>query len=63
MVPLAGCLATTLFRGGVRTASDKQDIEQINHKSEIINHKFIKNGQLLIERNGKTYNTHGAPIE
>jgi len=48
---------------GFRTASDKQDIEQINHKSEIINHKFIKNGVLLIERNGKTYNAHGAPIE
>ena len=47
----------------VRTASDKQDIDQINHKSEIINHKFIKNGQLLIERNGKTYNAQGAEVK
>lgn len=38
-------------------------IEEINHNSEIINHKFIKDGQLLIDRNGKTYNALGAEVK
>lgn len=40
-----------------------QGIEEINHNSEIINHKFIKDGQLLIERDGKTYNARGAEVK
>lgn len=41
----------------------QQGIDGINHKSEIINPKFIKDGQLLIERNGKTYNALGAEVQ
>ena len=33
-----------------------------NHKSEIINHKFLKDGQLLIERNGETYTIEGKKL-
>jgi hypothetical protein len=40
-----------------------QGIEEINHQSEIINHKFIKDGILFIERNGKTYNALGAEVQ
>ena len=59
---------TGLYRSqghAVRLIQDlpAQGIDQINHKSEIINHKFIKNGQLLIDRNGKTYNAQGALVE
>ncbi len=38
------------------------DINQINHKPQITNHKLIKNGQLLIEHNGKTYNAIGQEV-
>lgn len=41
----------------------EQGIEEINHNSEIINHKFIKNGQLLIVREGKIYNAQGANVK
>ena len=37
-------------------------IENENLKSEIINHKFIKDGMLLIEKNGKIYNAQGAEV-
>ena len=37
-------------------------IDHVNHKSETINHKFIKDGQLFIERNGMTYNILGTPL-
>ena len=37
-----------------------EGIDNVNHKSETINHKFIKDGQLFILRNGKTYNATGA---
>jgi hypothetical protein len=37
-------------------------INNVNHKSETINHKFIRDGLLLIERNGKTYNAQGAEL-
>ena len=40
-----------------------QGIEEINHNFEIINHKFIKDGQLLIERDGKIYNAQGANVK
>ena len=39
-----------------------QGIDNINHKSETINHKFIKDGQLFIERNGKIINVLGQPV-
>ena len=34
-----------------------------NLQSEIINHKFIKDGQLLIEREGKLYNAQGIQVK
>lgn len=33
-----------------------------NQKSEIINHKFLKDGQLFIEKNGHTYTLTGSEI-
>ena len=38
-------------------------LDQINHKSKIINHKFIKDGHLLIEKNGVLYNAQGQQIQ
>ena len=38
-------------------------IDNINHKSEIINHKFIKDGQVLINRNGHVINVMGQPVQ
>jgi len=38
-------------------------IENTNLKSEIKNHKLIKDGQLLIEKNGKFYNAQGAEVK
>ena len=35
------------------------DVENVNLQSEIINHKFIKNGMLFIHRDGKTYTVTG----
>jgi hypothetical protein len=40
-----------------------QGIEEINHNFEIINHKFIKDGQLFIVREGKIYNAQGANVK
>lgn len=37
-------------------------IENTNLKSEIKNHKLIKDGQLIIEQNGKTYNVQGLEV-
>ena len=41
----------------------EQGIEEINHNSETINHKFIKDGQLFIVRDGKIYNAQGANVK
>jgi hypothetical protein len=38
-------------------------IENSNLKSEIINHKLIKDGMLLIEQNGVMYNVLGARVK
>jgi hypothetical protein len=59
---------TGLYRSqghAVRLIQDlpAQGIDEINHKSEIINHKFIKDGRLLINHNGKTYNMQGAEVK
>ena len=40
-----------------KNSGDTTGIE--NHTSEIINHKFLKEGILYIELNGKTYNAQG----
>ena len=39
------------------------DIDEINHKSKITNHKYIKNGLLFIEHNGHLYNAQGLLIK
>lgn len=39
-----------------------EDIESVNLKSEVINHKFIRDGQLLIEHNGRVYTITGAEV-
>lgn len=41
-----------------------EDIESVNLESEeIVNHKFIRDGQLLIEHNGRVYTLTGQVIE
>ena len=44
----------------IKEMARPEGIDNINHKSETINHKFIKDGQIFIERNGKTYNASGT---
>jgi len=39
-----------------------QGIEDVNHQSKIINHKYLKDGQLLILRGDKTYTLTGQEI-
>lgn len=46
-----------------KNTGDTTGIEELNHKSEILNHKFLKDGILFIERNGKTYNAQGAEVK
>ena len=38
-------------------------IDNVNLKSEIINHKFLRDGHLFIERDGKTYNAQGVEVK
>ena len=38
-------------------------VEQLNHQSAIVNHKFIKSGQLFIQQGDKTYNAQGVRVE
>ena len=47
----------------IKEMARPEGIDNINHKSETINHKFIKDGLLFIERNGKTYTTSGAEVK
>ena len=47
----------------IKEMARPEGIDNINHKSETINHKFIKDGQLFILRNGKTYTTSGAEVK
>jgi len=42
--------------------SDEQGVENIQN-SAAISQKFLRNGQLYIERNGKTYNALGAEVK
>lgn len=45
-----------------KNTGDTTGIEELNHKSEIINQKFLKDGLLFIERNGKIYNAQGQAL-
>ena len=40
-----------------------QGIEEVSQESKVKSQKMIKDGQLIIERNGKTYNALGAEIK
>lgn len=40
-----------------------QDIDRINQEPKAKSDKFIRDGQLLIESNGKTFNAQGAKIQ
>ena len=46
----------------IKEMARPEGIDNINHKSETINHKFIKDGLLFIERNGKIINVLGQPV-
>lgn len=46
----------------IKEMARPEGIDNINHKSEIINHKFIKDGLLFIERDGKIINVLGQPV-
>ena len=48
---------TAVFR-----ESPHEAIDEINHNSEIINHKFIKDAVLYIERNGRIYDAQGQAL-
>ena len=37
-------------------------IDQVTHRSSSTGQKLLRDGVLLIERNGKTYNAHGAEV-
>ena len=39
------------------------DIENVNLQSEVIIHKFIKDGLLFIRKDGKTYNAQGTQVK
>ena len=43
------------------TTTAIQSIKSVQH-SAVSNQKFIRNGQLLIEKDGKVYNTQGAEV-
>lgn len=45
-----------------KNTDDPSGFEEINHNSEIINQKFLKDGLLFIERNGKIYNAQGQAL-
>lgn len=46
-----------------KTTGNATSIDQTNLKSEIINHKLIKDGQLLILRGDKTYTLQGQEVK
>ena len=46
----------------IKEMARPEGIDNINHKSETINHKLIKDGLLFIERNGKIINVLGQPV-
>ena len=46
------------------SASDKQGIEEVGiQPSAVSGQKVLRDGMLLIERNGKTYNAQGAEVK
>lgn len=62
--PLAGIVSADKYVPEV-TISKKgaSAIEDVNHKSEIINQKFIRDGQLFILRDGKIFNAQGVEVK
>ena len=49
------------YSGSFTTTGEQTDIESISVESEDL-HKFIRNGQVLIQRNGKLYTATGIEI-
>ena len=49
------------YSGSFTTTGEQTDIESISVESENL-HKFIRNGQVLIQRNGKLYTATGIEI-
>ena len=47
----------------VQETLEPQSIPQLNHQSQITNHKSIINGHLLIHHNGQTFDARGARVE
>ena len=46
------------------SASDKQGIEEVGiQPSAVSGQKVLRDGMLLIERNGKTYNAQGIQLK
>lgn len=45
------------------TTKQIQAIDQVNGSSQVATKKFFRNGQLLIEKNGKVYNAQGAQVK
>ena len=45
------------------SASDKQGVEQTPSGSPSRGEKVLRDGMLLIERNGKTYNAQGMEVK
>ena len=59
-------LALCLLSFGMAQAAEidpSQDIDRINQEPKAKSDKFIRDGQLLIESNGKTFNAQGAKIQ
>lgn len=42
---------------------DSEGIEAVSHQQSAVSRKVLRDGQLLIERNGEVYTIHGARIE
>lgn len=46
----------------VQAIPETQDIETVTGNPSPVTHKLLRNGVLLIEKNGKTYNAQGAEV-
>ncbi|MBQ1859028.1 MAG: hypothetical protein II140_04135, partial [Paludibacteraceae bacterium] len=55
------CVKNVVISGQAFDASE-EGVEEVNLKFETINHKFIRDGQLFILRDGKTYNAQGVQV-
>ena len=54
---------STEITGAIDLHLDVTALDNLNHQSSIINHKLIKDGQLLIEHNGHIFNLQGVRVK